>query len=147
MLRTCCVVAVALCLVAGCGSDLGLVPVEGTVTLDGKPLANKSLLFTPELGEGPSASAITDGSGKYELLAVVTGTTSDVKGAVPGPYKVSVFEPIIPVEGGDEMGGVLIPGEKMKTDIPVIYQSQDRTPLKAEVPEGGGTVDLQLSSQ
>lgn len=149
MLRICGCLAAALCLLAGCDSDLGLVPVTGTVTLDGEPQANKSLIFTPQSGEGTRASAITDASGKYELLAILSDTTSDMMGAKPGRYKVTVFEAANLVGGGDDMGGVLVPGETdaPKGGIPIIYQDQARTPLLAEVPEGGGTVNLELKSK
>ncbi len=153
MLRICGWLAGALCFVAGCSSsDLNLVPVSGTVKLDGAPLANKSLMFAPESGQGPCASANTDTEGKYELLAIVNGITSDVKGAPPGKYKVTVFERAIPIQGaeGDEaMQGFLMPAEAVngKGGVPLIYQDQATTPLRAEVPDGGGMIDLDLESR
>ena len=62
---------VALCL-SGCGSSEGytLVPVSGTITLDGQPLAGASVSFQRSGGEatvGPGSGAVTDASGKYEL--------------------------------------------------------------------------------
>jgi len=122
------------------------------VTLDGQPLANKSLMFVPESGKGPGASAITDAAGKYELLAIVAGVRSDAKGALPGRYRVTVLEPATPLEateGAPEMEGFVMPGAAgpSRGGIPLIYQDQAKTPLSVEVPETGGTIDLELKSQ
>jgi hypothetical protein len=108
-------------------------------------------MFTPVSGEGPSGSANTDTAGKYELLAIVSGTTSDVKGVPSGSYKVTLFEPAIPIEGteGDPaMEGFLMPSEagRASQGIPSIYQDPTTTPLTVEVPESGGTIDLELKS-
>ena len=49
----------------GCGSD-DIASVEGTVTLDGTPLQNATVVFVPE--EGRPAGATTDESGHYVLV-------------------------------------------------------------------------------
>ncbi|HEX5105172.1 MAG TPA: carboxypeptidase-like regulatory domain-containing protein [Pirellulaceae bacterium] len=73
-----------LVLAAGCGpSGPSLGAVTGKVTLDDKPLANVSVVFMP-VGEGGTASAITDANGNYEL-----GHQAG-KGAPVGKNKVSV---------------------------------------------------------
>lgn len=141
-------VAAVLCLGwTGCNAapDYNLVPVTGTVTIDGAPLANKGLMFTPESGKNVGAGANTDGSGKYELLATVTGATSDQVGVPPGKYKVTVFEPVLTIEGeGDEnMEAMLIPGESTSV-IPQRYQAVETTDLVVTVPEAGGTIDIKL---
>ena len=141
---------VALVLLTGCSSapDLNLVPVEGTVTLDGKPLANKTLMFSPESEGGISAGGSTDGSGKYSLAATVPGAMSDQPGIPPGRYKVTVFEPMMPIVGGEEdpeMAEMLIPGES-RSSIPQKYQGVETTDLVKEVPAGGGTINLELTS-
>ena len=126
------------------------VPVQGTVTLDGQPLANKSVYFSPESGSGVGGGANTDANGKYELLAFVTGATGESKGVPPGRYKVIVTEPAIPIEmkGGDEqMEEMFMPDTVTKSTIPREYQFQDSTTLVFEVPAGGGTIDLELKSK
>ncbi|MBN2294871.1 MAG: hypothetical protein JXM70_20755, partial [Pirellulales bacterium] len=101
----------------GCGdSGPKLVPVEGTVTLDGKPLANKSLMFVPIDGtSGHGAGGSTDAGGKYTLQAVVPGATRDHPGIPAGRYRVNVFEPLIAggvsvEEDGDEPAVAMGPG-------------------------------------
>lgn len=79
----------------GCGSSGGdtktysgkLVPISGTVTLDGKPIAevNVSFTMTDKAPEGfRGANGLTDSSGKFQLM---TGTTL---GVPPGRYRVSM---------------------------------------------------------
>jgi len=151
MLRAgiCCVAALSLALFTGCGSSLvtvKLVPVEGTLKLNGKPLANKSIMFTPDSGSGVSAGGISDANGKFTLKATIQGATSDQNGCPPGTYKVVVFEPLIEVNMKDAPAGaepMLVPDSK-KSEIPRVYLDAATTTLKATVPEAGGTVDLDL---
>lgn len=69
-------------LVAGCGKSYP--NVSGTVTLNGKPVANVNVLFVPVSTKeqpfpGPYAEAVTDSTGKYSLV-----TRSGKPGATPG---------------------------------------------------------------
>src|SRR5260370_29747653 len=66
---------------SGCGGRT--VGVEGSVTLDGQPLGNATIVFRPTDG-GPEAGGVTDAEGKFSL----TGARSE--GVVPGPYMVTV---------------------------------------------------------
>ena len=70
----------------GCqqGDRPELGEVNGLVTLDGAPLANAILYFSPEGGGRPSTTS-TDAEGKYELTYI--GTT---KGAKVGKHKVRI---------------------------------------------------------
>jgi hypothetical protein len=143
--------AAVLCVVSGCGGPgVNLVPVEGTVTLDGEPLRNKSLMFMEVAQEGTNAGGNTNDEGRYELLAQIPGAVQDHKGIPPGRYKVLVFEPLIPIESkvDDEMyEPVFVPGETRSGGIPPAYQSFQTTPLEVEVPAGGGSIDLELTSR
>ena len=137
----------------GCG-DSGpvLVPVEGTVTLDGKPLANKSLMFIPiDDTSGHGAGGSSDAKGKYTLRAVVPGATRDYPGIAAGRYRVNVFEPFIAInapveEDGDEPAVAIGPGfGGGKWEIPAVYGTE-RSPLVLEVPESGGVLNIELKS-
>lgn len=71
-------------IVPGCSSgDVPVVPVQGTVTLDGKPLAGAEVVFSPEVGR-PSLG-VTDSQGRYELRYLV-----DRNGALPGKHTVKI---------------------------------------------------------
>jgi hypothetical protein len=85
------VALVAMCL-SGCGSSEGysLVPVSGTITLDGQPLAGASISFQRAGGDatvGPGSGGVTDASGKYELKTAEADSRS---GAVVGMHVVRI---------------------------------------------------------
>lgn len=81
--------AAVLCpfvLAAGCGSSDGpdLVTVEGTVTMDGKPLPDATVIFQPKEGGRPSF-ATTNEEGEYELQY-----SPDSGGVMLGEHVVSI---------------------------------------------------------
>lgn len=149
-----------VCLSAGCGPPgPKLVPVSGTLSLDGEPLAFKSILFLPE-GDttGNGAGGYTDGQGSYALIAVIFGATRDYAGCPPGRYRVVVSEPSIPITAADfdlpqgedlgrepaaAIGPVNSPAAR---GVPAVYTAAQTTTLLLEVPESGGVVDLELTS-
>lgn len=82
-----------LCIIAasGCSGDgEKLVPAEGIVLIDGKPAANISVQFMPDVlqgGKGPTSFGTTDAEGKFKLQ-----TNAGRLGAVPGPHKVTLTD-------------------------------------------------------
>lgn len=140
-------------MVTGCtGSGPKLAPVEGTVTLDGKPLANKSLMFTPIEGtEGNGAGGTSDAEGKYTLKAMIPGATRDYSGIGPGRYRVMVFEATISGDAvvedeGDEPAVAIAPAMGGgNLEFPAIYGTE-QSPLVLEVPESGGEINVELKS-
>lgn len=90
----------AICLlvpaVCGCGGDgvkvLPTEPVSGTVTLDGTPVADATVIFSPSNAQGKdvfAATATTDAQGKYTLVTSFSPSV-DKEGAVAGEYAVTV---------------------------------------------------------
>jgi hypothetical protein len=75
-------IAPAMLLTAGCGDNSGLSQVRGRVTLDGQPLSEATVLFTPVAG-GSTSIGKTDSSGEYSLAY-----SPDKWGAEPGPHQV-----------------------------------------------------------
>ena len=75
-----------LCAVTvGCSSSSEgpkIVPADGTVTYQGRPLADATVMFAPE--KGPIASGITDLDGHFTL------STGSRRGVAVGPVHVSV---------------------------------------------------------
>jgi hypothetical protein len=79
------IVAACLLLLAGCHSDeVELAEVGGRVTLDGKPLPDALVKFTPLAG-GRSSSDLTDSDGRYTLVYSARDS-----GALVGPHKVTI---------------------------------------------------------
>jgi hypothetical protein len=84
------VAAILVLCLSGCGSSDGitLVPVSGTITLDGQPLAGATVSFQPagtRETPGPSSGGATDANGRYTLK---TADASGQAGAVIGPHLV-----------------------------------------------------------
>lgn len=71
----------------GCGGP-ALVPVEGTVTLDGKPLAGATVGLELVGGEKDFRlfTADTDAAGKYSIKPFESGGA----GALPGEYRIMI---------------------------------------------------------
>lgn len=153
-----CLMAVAL---VGCGeSGPKVVPVDGVLSLDGKPLPFKSITFVPAEGTaGKGAAGYSNTQGNYVLKAFISGATVDFDGCPPGKYKVLVGEPMIPIseKDFDEDGAVkalaeesevaIFPGMRPpKSEIPAAYKVEFSTPLIVEVPAEGGTINLELLS-
>ena len=143
--------------VAGCGDDgPRLVPVHGRVTLDGKPLAGKTVRFVPDPGTpGQGAGATTDAEGSYTLLATRSGATRDLPGTPAGTYRVVVVEPMFPVDlpvqdssATEATVAIGLPTveRKKKQEIPPAYTSESTTPLRVTVPDGGGALNLAMES-
>jgi hypothetical protein len=109
----------------GCGSNL--VPVEGTITLDGKPLAGATIGM--ELIGGAKDARLfsgeTDSSGRYVIKPFERNRT----GALVGEYHVMIRSVKAP-PGANEM--TVLP----KEPVPQEYQNGSKS---LTVPEGGVT--------
>jgi len=134
----------------GCnnGSQLkGLVPVEGTVYYDGKPLEGASVKFYPNDTANRTAAALTDANGKFVLT-----TLNSKDGALPGEYKVSIMKlsatPVAETEFSDVENAAAREKAKMMKEaasakdnekplIPMKYASPNASGLTASVPAKG----------
>ena len=122
--------ACGLFALAGCGG-LKLVPVSGTLTLDGKPLTGFALSFMPDTAKGNNERvgcfSRFDADGRYEIKAEGVQGSDRGTGAPLGWYKVVL---IIDLEG--------MP--KTKPKINPKYLDVSQTPVSIEVvasPEPG----------
>lgn len=155
MSRVLCI-AVVGCLVcwavAGCGPkgpELGTV--TGKVTLDGKPVANGLVTFTPQAKGGASVGK-TDANGQYELLCL------DRKGALIGQHKVTVTtlqeaaavtgmrsdSPEYMKQAASATSQSAYNTAKVVEPIPARYNT--KTELVKEVKSGSNVIDLELKS-
>jgi hypothetical protein len=127
----------AVVLAAGCSGKVPLAPVEGTLKLKGKPLADVKVDFLPEKA-GPRSSGVTDRNGHYTL------TCDDSRqGAVVGPHRVVAVDLSIygdkPVPRGHEEEVLLKPSR-----LPSSYGDISKTPWKKEVAGGNNVIDLEI---
>jgi hypothetical protein len=122
------------------------VPVQGKVTLDGKPLALKSVCLHPEEGtSGFGAQGLTAEDGSVDLVAVVGGATEVIKGAVPGRYRVTISDAEVDPGSPQDLQGLR--PRKPAIAIPSVYSSSDTTPLRLEVTRDMQDVVLELKSK
>ena len=131
--RLCLVACFTLVAFAGCGSDLPpLAPLTGTITQNGEPYANGSLMFSP-LGGGRPSVAKTNEQGEFEAMYQL-----GVPGAIIGKHSV-MFE----AGGSDEP---LTEEEEMN-----LHKKNPRppknfkiSPTEVEVQKGGTVVNFTL---
>jgi hypothetical protein len=131
------VVLGVVALAAGCGG-LALTPVEGKVTLDGRPLAKVIVAFYPlaESGEAsaPSSSGMTDEMGSYRLTC-----KNGKEGAAVGRHRAIVC----PSPQARNPGGSPPPPPPT---IPLPYTSVLDTPLQIEVKADRREYHLKLTT-
>ena len=138
-------IAVLCLFLAGCGSTSS---VSGTVTLDGKPLADATVQFVPD-GAGKDATGQTDKNGYFSMSTFNPGD-----GVVAGKYKVVISPPLGEVDktvhanSGDAMNAPpKAPAKKAAgTKFPEKYTRPDQTPLTQEVPTKG-SLKFELKSE
>jgi len=79
----------SLGLLVGCAGDSDLGDVKGLITLDGAPLENAFISFTPGETEAAAGAAVTfgktDSEGKYHMIV-----TDDLAGAYIGSNLVRI---------------------------------------------------------
>lgn len=98
-----CVLLVLLALAPGCGGNnpLGRQAVSGSITLDGAPLDQGSIQFSPHQRSGVSGGAVIT-AGAYQIAAD--------KGLPPGQYLVRIFSPVDAQEPAAEEPETMVPG-------------------------------------
>jgi arylsulfatase A-like enzyme len=106
------------------------VPVSGTITLDGQPLAGAQITFLPKAGR-PAAWDVTDATGRYELR-----TFASLPGAVPGEHMVTISLR----KTADEPG-------RARLRIPKRYSDPNASELVVHVvDDGANRFDFDLAS-
>ena len=135
LLSLCVLSCFAVLVLSGCGQTSGpdLATVTGTVTLDGKPVPNARVEFSPS--EGRPSVGTTNAEGVYELQFSV-----DKSGAMVGSHHVKITTERGAT--GGEGGEPLVPGSKEL--LPSTYNTKSH--LTAEVTPGENVVDFPLTS-
>ncbi len=145
-----CILGMAILTLAGCGDGRpSLVPVSGTVTLNGAPLGEAQLGFEPDGIEGYSrpSSAITDSSGKF-----IVGTYDKADGIPKGKYKVTVFKKEVvgklPENYNSEDTAANAQPVQYQWTVPQKYATSANSGLTVEVTSSGMTpAEIALSGE
>lgn len=148
-----------MCASVGCNSaapGLKTEEVEGLVTLDGAPVADATVTFTPVAsGTGAMATGTTDASGKYRLTAVAPGySPKPGSGTLPGEYNVGVVkvqmpefptstDAIKPQEGQRPSAAT----PTLTYVVPQKYENPASSGIKKTVKEGKNDIPIELSSK
>lgn len=134
----------------GCsGENVG--SVTGKVTMDGQPLPNAIVTFTPQAG-GRTGTGKTDANGQYKLVF------AGGEGATIGMNKVSVTtapETVAVTETSSDseayaqqaMGGSASDYDTAKVTEPIPARYNKNTELTFEVKSGSNVYDIELKSQ
>jgi hypothetical protein len=135
----------ALVVAGGCTSDSGpVLPVNGIVTLDGKPLDGATVTFYPESPGGTVGTAETGSDGKFILVGV-----GGQQGLPPGKYKATVSKVKLPGGGKayDDPTAGAVTDTELRSDLPAIYSNPERTILSYSVTGDGKPTEIELSSR
>jgi len=128
---------VPLFIVSGCSGNSGprVYLVTGKVTLDGAPLPEANIIFSPvsQSGTALSASGRTNADGVY-LIQTTTGKPEG--GTTPGDYKVCILKTKQLWDGKSYLpnpGGEPIKNSRAVNMLPPIYTQANTTPFQATV--------------
>ena len=96
----CCVVALIFCTTLGCGSD-GMVVASGSVSFDGRPLADGAISFYPfDKSVAPQGGRIRDGRfqlrcrpGRYRVEILASRVKEGAKESTPGMTPLEQYIP------------------------------------------------------
>lgn len=130
-----CVLFAFMFIAVGCSGATDDTPelgtVSGTVKLDGNPVPQATVTFSPEEGGRPS-SGPTDDQGFYELQYSLNNP-----GAVPGKHQVRISTATtVTNEAGEDV--------EVPESIPAKYNT--KTELVEEVKPTSQTIDFDLTS-
>ena len=141
-------VASLMPLTAGCGSSQPMGTVSGTVSYQGEPIQNGTIVFEVD-GARPATGKIVNGQ--------ITDVTTDVKGdGVPvGTAKIAVTATDAPPEAAQETPAATDPGTQVdmsnymgsgaKSIIPPHFNNPATSGLSFEIAAGDNTVTLDLT--
>jgi hypothetical protein len=135
----------ALVIVAGCNSSNegpSTYPVTGQVTLDGQPVAAADVAFLPSTStpEAAPAQAVTDESGRFEVVSLFDQGRTSKAGMTAGTYGIQVtqLKPPPPNAGLSQAP---------RNTLPQKYASPSTSGLSAKVvPDGENHFVFSLSN-
>jgi hypothetical protein len=151
------VLAVLVCCMlvftGGCDSSSGpkVHPVNGKLTIGGKPPSGVTITFHPVDASGEAASGRVDEQGNFKLYSGNQGR----EGAAAGKYKVVLTQTSAGTESGNYMkaekksgarsssSGPGVPGMPAAT-FPKEYMSATTSPKEVEVTSGTNEITIEI---
>jgi hypothetical protein len=103
------------------------VPVTGTLTYKGKPVANTEIHFSPVSGDRPSWG-LTDNEGRFELEYEYK-----VKGAITGRHKVAVKARPVPTTYAEQQAAIAGKPLPVSKDMAVFFNKYGADKSKVEI--------------
>lgn len=136
-----CLLAILLVTVAvGCKKSRVYVPVTGTLTLEGKPIAGATVSFLPVAPDGTAAAGRTDESGTFSL------SSGPESGCLVGDYKVSCVKVETKnISDPRATGLVTTKTVTSKNELPSKYADASVSGLTVTVKKGMEPVKLELT--
>lgn len=126
----------------GCGKAAegpATYPVTGVVTLNGTPVSDALVQFTPITTDGATAGAQTNtgADGAFNVKLALEMGKSSKEGLPPGEYRVVVTKLEFP-------GGQASLSNPPKNTLPPRYATPDTTPLQAIVKPEANHFEYQI---
>lgn len=128
----------------GCAGEFGpeLVPVTGTITLDGQPVQQAVIRFLPDNSKGtkgPIALGVVESSGRYSLTS-----PGGRDGVIEGHHLVTI---ICEEQAEREVSEGVFETVGDKCHVPAHYASEKTSELTAEVTTDSNEVNFDLRSK
>ncbi|MDO5552493.1 MAG: carboxypeptidase-like regulatory domain-containing protein [Planctomycetia bacterium] len=124
----------------GCKKARVYVPVTGTLTLDGKPIAGATVSFLPVAPDGTAAAGRTDASGTFSL------SSGPDAGCVVGDYQVSCTKVETKNVPDPKAAGIInMKTVATKNELPPKYADASVSGLTVTVKKGMEPVKLELT--
>ena len=129
--------AIGLLVLAGCGGHDGRRAIEGTVTLDGEPLAKGTITFRPQPGTSSPTAGATISGGRFS----VPGD----KSVLAGTFRVEIIATRkTGKKSQDPILGIMV--DEVEQYLPARYNQQSE--LTAEVTDAKRTpLNFALTSE
>ena len=119
--------------------------VTGVVTLDGEPLPNATVYFTPAEGSSGASQSVgtTNEAGEYKLQTLLGAADA---GTTPGEYKVTVdCVKSVPTGKMIQENGVEIEEMDVEYVLPQKFGNPETSGLTATVNPGDNTINFDLT--
>ncbi len=122
----CCFVSCSSLMLSGCNSAAKLIPIDGAISVNGKPAEGAILMFHPVDPKDATGSAVAEADGTFKVV------TNGEPGLIQGKYQVTVMypDPTKKPTQAQIMMGTAEPGPDL---LKGKYSSKTATPLSVEV--------------